>query len=161
MPSLHVGWTFLLFWNLRTRRILGPLAAVFLLLTGLATLGFGEHYLADLMVAIPLALTIPSAVLESGNEWRWAALTAGGGLTVAWLIAFRTGIALSLPSGGPLWAIAGGTILLPVWLVWRSEHAALSTPRRSTRPARPEIPIESVAAQPFRTPDAALRSRPR
>jgi hypothetical protein len=162
MPSLHVGWTFLLFWNLRTRRILGPLAAVFLVLTALATLGFGEHYLADLMVAIPLALTMQSAVLATRNEWRWAALITGSCLTLAWLIAFRTGIVLSLPAGAPLWAAAGATILLPAGLVWRSERGrTLSTARRSTRPARPEIPIESAAAQPFRTPDAALRSRPR
>jgi hypothetical protein len=159
MPSLHVGWTFLLFWNLRTRRVLGPLAAVYLILTALATLGSGEHYLADLIVAIPLALTLQSAVLESSDGWRWAALTAGSGLTLAWLIAFRTGVALSIPAGEPLWAAVAGTILLPVLLVWRSE--SISIPRRSIRLARPETPIESAAAQPFRAPDAALRSRSR
>jgi hypothetical protein len=123
MPSLHVGWTFLIFWNLRTRRILGPAAAVFLVLTALATLGFGEHYLADLIVAIPLALTVQVAFVESKSEWRRAALTAGCALTLAWLIAFRTGAALSLPSGAFLWVVVSGTILLPALLVWHSERA--------------------------------------
>jgi hypothetical protein len=161
MPSLHVAWTFLLFWNLRSRRVLGPLAAAYLILTALATLGSGEHYLADLMVAIPLALTVQSAVLKSKNEWRFAALTTGGIFTLAWLIAFRTGLALSLPSGGPLWAIAGATILFPLALVWLSERAFLSTPRMSISPAHPETPIESAAARLAQTPDAALQSRPR
>ena len=100
MPSLHVGWAFLLFWNLRTRRIMGVLSAVFLILTALATVGSGEHYLADLIVAIPLALTVQASLIQSRSEWRLAALTAGSVLTLAWLIAFRTGLALSL-LGGP------------------------------------------------------------
>jgi hypothetical protein len=161
MPSLHVGWTFLLFWNLRSRRILGPLAAIFLVLTALATLGSGEHYLADLMVAIPLALSIQSAALKSANKWRLAALITGCVFTLAWLIAFRTGAVLSLPSGGALWAIAAATIVLPLALAWRSERAAFSTPSKSTHPAHPETPIESAAARLVQTPDAELQSRPR
>ena len=48
MPSLHVAWALLLVaWNLRVRRILLPAALFFLLWTALATLGTGEHYLAD------------------------------------------------------------------------------------------------------------------
>ncbi len=125
MPSLHVAWTFLLFWNLRKRWFLGPLAGVFLILTALATLGFGEHYLADLIVAIPLALTVQCAVLESGNKWRWAALSAGGVLTMAWLVAFRTLAVLSLPSGAAFWAIVAATLLLPAVLAWRSEGGGL------------------------------------
>jgi hypothetical protein len=134
MPSLHVGWTFLVLWNLRTRRILGPLAAIFLTLTALATMGFGEHYLADLIVAIPLALTVQAAVLKSRSEWRLAALATGGLITLGWLIAFRTGIALSLPSGGPLWAIVAATILLPLALVWQSESVV-------------RVPVQSASAR--------------
>lgn len=134
MPSLHVAWTFLLFWNLRKRRILGPLMALFLALTALATLGLGEHYLADLIVAIPLALTIQVAVLKTTSQWRLAALSAGSVITLAWLMAFRTGMALALPSGVPLWGIVAATILVPAGLVWQSERAALSMPRRSFAP---------------------------
>jgi hypothetical protein len=124
MPSLHFGWALLLFWNLRARRILGPLAGAFLILTALATLGSGEHYLADLMVATPLALTVQAALLKSDNLWRWVALTTGTGVTLTWLIAFRMGGALSVRGGLLVWALVSGTIALPVWLVWRSEREA-------------------------------------
>ena len=161
MPSLHVAWTFLLLWNLRTRPILAPLAAIFLLLTGLATLGFGEHYLADLIVAIPLALTMQAAFLKSRDAFRTAALASGSALTLAWLIAFRTGAALSFPSGGPLWVMVAATIWLPLRLVWQSEKSALSAPRTSTAPAHSETPIESASAPLVQTPDAALQSHHR
>ncbi|HTC89231.1 MAG TPA: phosphatase PAP2 family protein [Bryobacteraceae bacterium] len=124
MPSLHFGWALLLFWNLRTRRILGPLAGAFLILTALATLGSGEHYLADLIVAAPLALAVQAALLKSNNVWRWAALTTGTALTLIWLIAFRMGGALSLQGDLLVWALVSGTIALPVLLVWRSEREA-------------------------------------
>lgn len=123
MPSLHVGWTFLLLWNLRRRPLLGPLAAVFLVLTVLATLGSGEHYLADLMVAIPLALTVQSVFLDTPSAWRWTALAAGSIIALAWLTAFRTGLALSLPGGAVLWALAAITVLVPPFLTWRAERA--------------------------------------
>ena len=134
MPSLHVAWTFLLFWNLRKRWFLGPLAAAFLIFTALATLGFGEHYVADLMVAIPLALTVQCAVLESRSKWRWAAVTAGAVLTMAWLVAFRTLAVLSLPSGAALWAIVAATCVLPAALAWRSEGAEGRSAERIPHP---------------------------
>jgi hypothetical protein len=84
------------------------------------------------VVAIPLALTVQAAFVESRSEWRTAALTSGSILTLAWLIAFRTGIALSLPFGAPLWVIVAGTILLPVFLVWQSER--VSRQERSATP---------------------------
>jgi len=143
MPSLHVAWTFLLFWNLRKRWFLGPLAGVFLILTALATLGFGEHYLADLIVAIPLALTVQCAVSESRSKWRWAAVTAGGVLTMAWLIAFRTLAALSLPSGPALWTTIAATLLLPAVLALRSEGGRVRL-AESVRYRKLLLPYESL-----------------
>jgi hypothetical protein len=59
MPSLHVGWALLVYWcciamcrGSRWRW----LALVYLVLTALATLAGGEHYLVDLVAAPPFAL---------------------------------------------------------------------------------------------------------
>ena len=125
MPSLHVGWTLLLFWNMRRRSWwMGAIAAAYLTLTALATLGFGEHYLADLMVAPALALAIQAACTRTANRTRWVALAIGSATTLAWLIAFRTGAALRIPEGGPTWVIALLSVALPGIVGWRLERAA-------------------------------------
>ena len=125
MPSLHVGWTLLLFWNMRRRAWwLGAIAAIYLTLTALATLGFGEHYLADLMVAPPLALAIQAACTRTESKLRWVALATGAAITLAWLIAFRTGFALRIPEGAATWSIALVSAALPGIAAWRLERAA-------------------------------------
>ena len=125
MPSLHVGWTLLLFWNMRRRNWwLGLTAATYLTLTALATLGFGEHYLADLMVAPPLALAIQAACTRTESKLRWVALATGAVITLAWLIAFRTGFALRIPQGAATWSIALVSVALPASTAWRLERAA-------------------------------------
>jgi hypothetical protein len=125
MPSLHVGWTLLLFWNMRRRNWwMGAIAATYLTLTALATLGFGEHYLADLMVAPPLALAIQAACTRTENKLRWVALATGAAITLAWLIAFRTGAALQIPEGAATWSLAIASLALPAVAAWRLERTA-------------------------------------
>lgn len=125
MPSLHVGWTLLLFWNIRRRNWwMGVIAATYLTLTALATLGFGEHYLADLMVAPALALAIQAACTRTNARFRWIALATGAIVTLAWLIAFRTGAALRIPSGITTWSMALVSVALPAIAAWRLERTA-------------------------------------
>ena len=125
MPSLHVGWTLLLFWNMRRRNWwMGAIAAVYLTLTALATLGFGEHYLADLIVAPPLALAMQAAFTRTPHSLRWVAMATGAAITLAWLFAFRTGAALAIPQGPAAWSIAFVSIALPAIAAWRLERAA-------------------------------------
>jgi hypothetical protein len=125
MPSLHVGWTLLLFWNMRRRSWwMGVIAATYLTLTALATLGFGEHYLADLMVAPALALAIQAACTRTNAGFRWVAMATGTALTLAWLIAFRTGAALRIPEGPATWSMALVSVALPAIAAWRLERAA-------------------------------------
>jgi len=61
MPSLHVGWALLVYWIcrdfLRTSRWRW-LALAYLVLTSLATLAGGEHYLVDLVASFPFALAL-------------------------------------------------------------------------------------------------------
>ncbi len=61
MPSLHVGWALLVYWicrdMLRSSRWRW-LALAYLVLTALATLAGGEHYLVDLVAAVPFSLAL-------------------------------------------------------------------------------------------------------
>lgn len=57
MPSLHVGWALLVYWMCRGSRWRW-LALAYLIVTALATLAGGEHYLVDLVAAFPFALAL-------------------------------------------------------------------------------------------------------
>jgi hypothetical protein len=84
-----------------------------LLLTILATLGSGEHYLADLIVAPPLVLTVQafcSSPILCASAGRFS---LGAVLTLAWLVSFRTGLALEIPSGAAVWSLAVVSSALP------------------------------------------------
>lgn len=69
MPSIHFSTALLIYWYSRHSRIGQVLGALFILLTVAATLGFGEHYLIDLVMAIPYAVAI---------QWLSSRLWAGG-----------------------------------------------------------------------------------
>jgi hypothetical protein len=53
MPSMHLAWALLLWMNARGR--IRPVFAIFAGLTAVATLATGEHYLPDLVAAVPWA----------------------------------------------------------------------------------------------------------
>jgi hypothetical protein len=57
MPSLHIAWALMVYWMWPASRWRW-LALVYLVLTALATLAGGEHYLVDLVAAFPFALAI-------------------------------------------------------------------------------------------------------
>ncbi len=98
IPSMHIACALLIFWN--CRRISGWLyvgSAVYLALTALATIGLGEHYVVDLVAAIPYALALQAAcaprALRSRPEWKQ--VLAGGALvTIFWIAACRYGTLL-------------------------------------------------------------------
>jgi hypothetical protein len=122
MPSLHVGWTMLLFWNMRHRAWWVVLAAgTYVTMTALATLGLGEHYLIDLIVAVPVALTLQALWLRTKSTLRLAAIGVGVAMTLGWLIALRTGAMISMPAGVWAWLVAGVTVGVPAMLAWRIE----------------------------------------
>jgi hypothetical protein len=82
MPSVHFSAALLLFWNARVFRFGRPVFAVYLLLVALATLGTGEHYLIDLVVALPYALLVQSIGL---GRISWSA----GVLVLGWILSLR------------------------------------------------------------------------
>lgn len=64
MPSLHLAWALLVF--LYSSKSLRPASAIFLTLTALATIATGEHYIIDLVVAIPFTF----AVVWLEQKWQ-------------------------------------------------------------------------------------------
>jgi len=90
MPSLHMTWVLLVWvaaWELGSFAVV--LASIVVGLTGLATLGFGEHYLIDLIVAAPLVMAVQGIC-----KARYTLTAIGLGLVVAWTAYLRAGIQL-------------------------------------------------------------------
>lgn len=116
MPSLHLACVLLAWWYSRglswwERAI----AFMFVAFTVLATLGLGEHWLADLIVAFPFALFI-QAISDYSKSWasreRLTAAGFGLGAVLAWLAALRYGARFFWTSPVVPWALAVGTIIL-------------------------------------------------
>lgn len=103
LPSLHATWALLLYLRASTISLPARIAAaVFLVITLVATLGLGEHYLIDLVVAVPFTLAIHAAVRK---RW-WIAVPAMAGV-VGWLVLLR----LNPPFPAPLaWSLVAATL---------------------------------------------------
>jgi hypothetical protein len=120
IPSLHMGWVILLVWN--SRKFIFP-ARVFMLLylvlTLIATLGTGQHYLVDLIVSLPFALLMQALVSLplSGNRFpRIIAILAGLGLIAGWFAMVRFGIPFLLRSRAIPWSLLLCTMVATIWL---------------------------------------------
>jgi len=113
MPSLHTGWALLVFWQSRAFGWRGRLfGASFLVLTMLATLGFGLHYLVDLIAAVPFAVALHAFFTPGGEQVERArrqALLVSGVSFVAWLLLIRFGTGILSLSTVLAWALAAAT----------------------------------------------------
>jgi hypothetical protein len=110
MPSMHIAWALLVWvaaWELGSLAVV--LASGLVLFTGLATLGFGEHYLIDLIVALPLVMAIHGICTA-----RYKLTAIGTALVVAWMVYLRTGIQLE---GALNWSFVIATILAAGFMI--------------------------------------------
>jgi hypothetical protein len=93
MPSLHFAWALLIWWNSRPFESSARLPAlVFLVLTFLSTLGLGEHYLIDLVVAVPFAIATQAScdpTLPLSSAQRTRPIVIGFASTMVWLLLLR------------------------------------------------------------------------
>lgn len=149
MPSLHVGWAMLLYWNSRRFSVaLRSGILVFLIVTVFSTLGSGQHYLVDLVGSLPFALTVQAtAMLAFRNEpsarrsQLIAAAMAGFVTTFAWLGLVRFGVEFALKSPLIPWTLALATATTALWLRhWIShtgeDNQALSPIPSDTSPGK-------------------------
>ena len=93
IPSLHMGWVLLAWWFSRGLSVWErALVAFFVFFTVCSTLGTGEHYFVDLIVAFPFALLIES-LCQYTIPWRSSSrlfcFFFGFGFTLAWLVVLR------------------------------------------------------------------------
>jgi hypothetical protein len=116
MPSVHFACALLVWWNTAALgRVWRALAAGFSILIFLATIGFGEHYLVDLVVAFPFALAVQAACLKSARQsvGRRPMFWKSTLLTVAWIGALRSGL---FPDSFALsWCAVIATVALTLW----------------------------------------------
>jgi PAP2 superfamily protein len=91
IPSLHMAWVLLAWWYSRGLSVWERgIALTFVVFTAFATLGTGEHYFIDLVVAYPFCVMIQSLC---ALPLRWAARERVTGMvygllvTLAWLAA--------------------------------------------------------------------------
>jgi PAP2 superfamily protein len=93
MPSLHMTWALLGFWYSRNASPwVRVVASFFLVFTICSTLGTGEHYLVDLVVAVPFALMIQAICAFSAgwaNPWRIRSAVFGTAATILWMTLLR------------------------------------------------------------------------
>lgn len=116
MPSLHMVWTLLAWWYSRgLSKWERSIAFAFLVFTVLATLGTGEHYFVDLIVAFPFALMIQSLCayeLSWKDSRRVSAFVFGVGATLSWLAALRYANHIFWVSAVVPWALVAATVVL-------------------------------------------------
>jgi hypothetical protein len=121
MPSLHTAWVLLVWWNSKgLARWIRAIAMLFVILTVMATLGTGEHYFVDLVVAFPFALMVQAACMYSlpfRSGARRNAFLFGTFVTLIWmaLLSFTTSIFWISPVLP--WAMIVATVA-PTILLW-------------------------------------------
>lgn len=116
MPSLHLAWTLLAWWYSRKlSRLERVIAFLFLGLIAFATLGTGEHWFADLVVAFPFALMIHALSayeLPFRDAYRRTTFIFGLATTLAWLLLLRYCTRLFWTSPIVPWSLIAGTVAL-------------------------------------------------
>ncbi|MBS0220023.1 MAG: phosphatase PAP2 family protein [Proteobacteria bacterium] len=133
MPSLHATWAFLIALDAVTMGLRARIfAIVYTVGTVIATLGLREHYLIDLVVAVPFALSIHAGMSlferNGDNRMQVGASIGGAAMTVGWLLLIRYGMAWlrGIPSIATFLVLV--TLLLSAWLIVRSEAQRMTMP---------------------------------
>ena len=145
IPSLHMTWALLAWWSARdVPRWTRAIAVLFVIFTVLATLGTGEHYLVDLVVAFPFALVL-YAIFErnSSASVRRIAVTVGALTVCGWLLALTYAdqifwVSLSVP-----WLFVCGTLAVSLFFVHRLTLAEKSGETRLTEPQWQSIGVSA------------------
>lgn len=120
MPSLHMAWALLIFYSMyRFRGWLRWLSVGFVAITVLATLGLGEHYLIDLVVAFPFTLAILGLVVPDvswRSTCRTRAILYGSILTALWLVMLRYEPKFFWMSPLLPWSMIAATLMTSIYL---------------------------------------------
>jgi len=124
MPSLHFANALMLYLNSKPWRSLHIFTLAFMILTCIATLGSGEHYVTDLVVAVPFAVALQ--LLFTSRRFS-AVLPAL--LVAAWLLAI-TKVRVGETPHWLLWTLTLGSLACPVLLTRRPRPIGVRSPRQ-------------------------------
>ncbi len=122
IPSLHMAWTLLAWWYSRGLSLWErSLTMAFVVFTIFATMGTGEHYFIDLVVAVPFALFI-QALCATALAWsdsrRWLPFLLGLAATVLWLMTLHFAVHVFWISPLLPWTACAATVTF-CWLARR------------------------------------------
>ncbi|MGO9119007.1 MAG: fused MFS/spermidine synthase [Desulfomonilaceae bacterium] len=155
MPALHFSWALLQWWHSRSlARWIQYTAFVWLIITVLATLGLGLHYLIDLIVAVPFSVAVRgiASLLDRKHESASKRSVFWGGLmTIGWLAILRIDVGFLIALPGLVWALSIGTISFSMLLEKRlreAERAPLPQPLKMDL-AQPDVRNETAAPPTF------------
>jgi hypothetical protein len=114
IPSLHMAWVLLVWWYSRELSWWErSVAFAFVFFTVLATLGTGEHYFIDLVVAFPFALLMEALCafeLSLEERRRLTSLALGLFVTLGWLLALRYSVHVFWRSPAIPWILCAATV---------------------------------------------------
>jgi hypothetical protein len=118
IPSLHMTWVLLAWWNSKGLSLVTrTIAFFFLFFTVLATLGTGEHYLIDLIVAFPFALMLQSLTsLAARRREGIVPFCFGLGAVLLWMVLLRFTPNFFWLSRAIPWTLVSATVLVAMWL---------------------------------------------
>ncbi|MGA8153473.1 MAG: phosphatase PAP2 family protein [Terriglobales bacterium] len=123
VPSLHMTWALLIWLNTRgLPRWMRVTAAALALATVFDTLATGEHYLFDLVVALPFALWMQACLARTvsfRNYERWRPAVAGCAMFLTWLVIGRFGAHWMLASRVLVWSLVSASSTLSLWWMTR------------------------------------------
>jgi hypothetical protein len=137
IPSLHMAWVLLAWWYSRGLSVSERAIALFyLVFVALATLGTGEHYFIDLVVAVPFALLMESLFayeLPIFDNARLRAVTFGLFSTGAWLAALRFTPHVFWSTPILSWTLCATTVAIGLYLEMHLRDSGKSATRLAPR----------------------------
>ena len=115
LPSLHLAWVLLAWWYSKGLSAWERgVVLFFLVFTVISTLGTGEHYLIDLIVAWPFALFVYALCawpVPWSNGIRGISVFIGLGMTLGWIGALRMGVKMFWISPALPWLACAVTVV--------------------------------------------------
>ena len=119
MPSLHTSTALLACWFCRPWRLAHSAAWLNLILTVLATIATGEHYIVDLVVAAPF-----TAFVYTASRRRVRPAAAWLGAVLAWCAMLRFGLAWITAAPGGFLCVCVATVAAAWLYSWHLDTVA-------------------------------------
>lgn len=150
VPSLHFSWALLIWWNTRTLPRWARITALaFVLATAFDALATGEHYLFDLIAALPFSLCMQACMIrtvEFRNRSRWLPALWAGATFLVCLAIGRFGSPLMLASRILPWLLAGVSSYVSIAWAFRLPALIPEMLPETQRPAPARAKVRAAAA---------------